>query len=187
MTDTALLLIDLQNDYFAGGSAPLVGSAEAVAEASRLLGAARAAGLPVFHVQHLSVRPGATFFVPGTPGVEIHGAVAPRAGEALVQKNFPNAFRATTLLEGLQAKGIKHLVVAGMMTHMCVDSSVRAAFDHGFKVTLAHDACATKDLARAGTTLPAASVHDAFIAALHGLFCDARTSAEIIATLAAPA
>ena len=187
MTDTALLLIDLQNDYFKGGSAPLVGSAEAVAQAAALLGAARTAGLPIFHVQHLSVRPGATFFVPGTAGAEIHPSVAPRAGETLVQKNFPNSFRATTLLESLQAKDIKHLIVAGMMTHMCVDSSVRAAFDHGFKVTLAHDACATKDLARGAATLPAATVHDAFIAALHGLFCDARTSAEISATLTKPA
>lgn len=183
MTATALLLIDLQNDYFEGGSVPLTGSAQAVAQAAALLGAARGAGTPIFHVQHLSVRPGATFFIPGTPGVEIHSTLTPVDGETLIQKNFPNAFRDTTLLEQLHTRGVQHLIVAGMMTHMCVDSTVRAAFDHGLRVTLAHDACATRDLVHGDTTVPAKTVHDAFVAALHGLFAQARMSAEIVATL----
>ncbi len=186
MNDTALLLIDLQNDYFAGGAVPLTGSAQAVARAATLLAAARAAGVPAVHVQHLSVRPGATFFVPGTPGAEIHRSVAPASGETLIQKNFPNAFRNTALLEQLHARGVEHLIVAGMMTHMCVDSTVRAAFDSGLRVTLAHDACATRDLVNGNTTVPAQAVHDAFIAALNGLFAQARTSDEILATLGSP-
>ncbi len=183
MNETALLLIDLQNDYFEGGSAPLVGSAQAVAQAAALLGAARDAGVPAVHIQHLSVRPGATFFVPDTPGAEIHRSVAPASGETLIQKNFPNAFRNTTLLEQLRARGVDHLIVAGMMTHMCVDSTVRAAFDSGLRITLAHDACATRDLVNGDTTVPAQTVHDAFIAALNGLFAQARTSDEILGTL----
>jgi nicotinamidase-related amidase len=107
--------------------------------------------------------------------------VAPHAGELVVQKNFPNAFRATRLDTELRARGVTELVVAGMMTHMCIDTSVRAAFDLGFKVDLAHDACATRLLRFGDTELSAAVVHGSFIAALNGTFATARTTAQIIA------
>jgi nicotinamidase-related amidase len=177
--DTALVIVDIQNDYFAGGKMVLEGSAEAAANAARLLTAFRERGLPVFHVQHLSTRPGATFFVPGTPGAEIHASVAPVAGEPVLQKNFPNAFRGTTLHDGLARVGAKKIVVAGMMTHMCIDTTVRAAFDLGYACRLAHDACATRALSFGGETVPARDVHRSFVAALHGLFCTAATAAEI--------
>jgi nicotinamidase-related amidase len=90
----------------------------------------------VFHVRHLSTRPGSTFFLPGTKGQEIHAAVAPLGNEAIVEKNFPNSFRATKLEEGLKSLGVKNLVVAGMMTHMCVDATVRHAADLGYRITL---------------------------------------------------
>jgi nicotinamidase-related amidase len=185
MDNTALLLIDLQNDYFDDGKMPLVGSADAVAEAARLLAAARAATLPVIHIQHLSVRPGAPFFVPDTTGVEIHPAVTPAVGEPLMQKNFPNAFRKTPLEAYLREQGINHLIVAGMMTHMCIDTSVRAAFDLGFRVTLAHDACATRNLTHGHASIAAAVVHTVFTTALDGTFATTRSSAEIIADLQA--
>ena len=105
MADTALLLIDLQNDYFPGGKMELVGSEQAGQAAARLLACFREKGLPVVHIQHLSVRPGATFFLPGTPGAEIHAGVRPLPGEAVIQKNFPNSFRGTNLLEHLQGLG----------------------------------------------------------------------------------
>src|SRR5512134_1827243 len=117
----ALLIIDIQNDYFPGGAMALVGSPDAGAQAGTLLQAFRRKGLPVVHIQHLSVRPGATFFLPNTPGAEIHPSVAPRAGEAVFQKNFPNSFRGTPLLEHLRTLDIQQLVIAGMMTQMCVD------------------------------------------------------------------
>jgi len=100
----------------------------------------------------------------------------------VIVKNFPNGFRATPLLERLQALAAHQLVVAGMMTHMCIDTTVRAAFDLGFQCTLAHDACATRALSFGGTTVPAAQVHAAFVAALHGIFADARATADILAT-----
>ncbi len=163
---TALLLVDVQNDYFAGGAMPLDGMDRAAARAARLLAAFRERGLPIVHVRHLSVRPGATFFVPGTPGADIHASVAPRAGEPVVEKNFPNAFRATDLEPRLRAAGADHLVIAGAMSHMCIDATARAAFDQGFKCTVAEDACATRALEFAGRTLPARDVHAAFMAAL---------------------
>ena len=163
---TALLLVDVQNDYFAGGAMPLDGMDRAAARAARLLAAFRERGLPIVHVRHLSVRPGATFFVPGTPGADIHASVAPRAGEPVVEKNFPNAFRATDLEPRLRAAGADHLVIAGAMSHMCIDATARAAFDQGFRCTVAEDACATRALEFAGRTLPARDVHAAFMAAL---------------------
>lgn len=173
----ALLLIDIQNDYFPGGAMELVGSPAAAERARVLLDAFRAARLPVIHVQHVSVRPGATFFLPDTPGVEIHERVAPAAGETVIRKHYPNGFRETGLLEHLRREQISELVIGGMMTHMCVDSTTRAAADLGFKCTLAGDACATRALTLEGTTVPAESVHKAFLAALNGLFAKV-TSAE---------
>ena len=176
----ALVLIDVQNDYFPGGRMTLDKAAAAAENAGRLLRHARERGWPLFHVQHLSTRPNATFFIPGTEGVEFHPAVAPNAGEPVIQKNFPNAFRATKLDTELRSRGITELVIAGMMTHMCIDTSVRAAFDLGFKVELAFDACATRNLRFGETEIAAANVHDSFIAALNGTFATARSTAQIV-------
>jgi nicotinamidase-related amidase len=167
---TALLIIDIQNDYFPGGTMTLVGADAAAANAARLLKAFRERGLPVFHVQHLSTRPGATFFLPDTRGAEIHEAVKPAAGESVTVKHFPNCFRETRLLEALRAKQVDKLVVAGMMTHMCVDTTVRAAADLGFACQLAGDGCATRDLVFNGEKVEAKNVQLAYLAGLNGLF-----------------
>ena len=163
---SALLLIDLQNDYFPGGAMELVDMTQAAANAQKLLAACRQARRPIFHIQHVALGPGATFFRPDTPGVEIHESVRPFAGEALIQKHYPNAFRDTGLLAALQTAGVEELIICGAMSHMCVDATTRAAFDFGFSCTVIHDACATRDLAFAGLTIPAAQVHGAFMAAL---------------------
>ncbi|MDZ4254777.1 MAG: cysteine hydrolase family protein [Sulfuritalea sp.] len=181
--NTALLIIDIQNDYFPGGAMELAGSVEAGAKAGKLIEAFRGKGLPVIHVQHISTRPGASFFVPDTKGVEIHASVAPQAGETIIQKNFPNSFRDTPLLQHLRDSDITRLVIAGMMTQMCIDTTVRAAADLGFACSLAHDACATRDLSFGGVTVPAANVQAAFLAALNGLFARVQTTDELCAGL----
>ncbi len=180
----ALILIDIQNDYFPGGRMELEGSPEAGLQAAKLLAAFRSKGLPLVHIQHVSNRPGATFFLPCSEGMNIHANVAPRAGETVLQKNFPNSFRGTTLLEHLRGLGADHLVIAGMMTHMCVDATTRAAFDLGFSCSLAHDACATRALAFGEERVPAAQVHAAFVAALAGLYAKAQSAAAIAAEIA---
>lgn len=177
----ALLLIDIQNDYFPGGAMELVGSELAGRRAAALLARFRQKGLPVVHVQHFSTRPGATFFLPDTRGVQIHEGVAPVDGETVVRKHYPNSFRETTLLDHLRRLEVGQLVIAGMMTHMCVDSTTRAAADLGFQCLLAHDACATRALAFAGTTIPAEQVHTAFLAALNGLFARVLSVDEVCA------
>lgn len=172
----ALLLIDIQNDYFPGGAMVLEGSEAAAERAAELLAAFRRAGRPVIHVQHLSLRPGSTFFLPDTPGAEIHRSVAPLPGEAVIVKHSPNSFRDTDLRATLVARQIDELVVAGMMTHMCVDSTVRAAFDLGYRCQLAGDACATRALSFGGVEVPAAQVHAAFLAGLNGVFASVLTA-----------
>jgi nicotinamidase-related amidase len=183
MSDTALLIIDIQNDYFPGGKMELEGADAAGRRAAEALAAFRAKKLPVFHVRHLSLRPGAGFFVPGTEGAEIHASARPAADEPVVEKNFPNSFRATDLKDRLDRAGIKQLVVAGMMTHMCVDASVRQAFDLGYRVTLLADACATRAQSFGGETVPARQVHAAFLAALSGTYAKVAATDEILRSI----
>jgi nicotinamidase-related amidase len=179
MPDTALVIIDIQNDYFPGGAMELEGAEAAGSHAGKALAQFRAKGEPIIHVRHLSVRPGATFFLPNTRGAEIHAAVKPQDDETVIEKNFPNSFRNTPLQAELERRGIKNLVVAGMMTHMCVDATVRHAADLGYKVTLIGDACATRAQTYGGETVPARHVHAAFLAALNGFYAKVVTSHDL--------
>ena len=161
-----LLIIDIQRDYFPGGAYPLVEPDGAARVASGVLAAFRAAGEPVVHLRHVWDAPEATFLRPGTEGVEIHPLVAPADGEPVIDKAAPNGFVDTGLEHELRSSGIDSLVVAGMMSSMCVDATVRAAADLGFDVTVVHDGCAAPDLEFEGNDIPGASVHGAFMAAL---------------------
>jgi len=179
MPDTALLVIDIQNDYFPGGAMELEGAEAAGAKAGQAIRQFRDKTMPVIHVRHLSVRPGSTFFLPGTKGAEIHEAVTPLGAEIVIEKNFPNSFRNTELKATLDRHGIKNLVVAGMMTHMCVDATVRHAADVGYKITLLGDACATRAQSYAGEKVPARQVHTAFLAALNGFYAKVLDTHEL--------
>ena len=176
-----LLIIDIQNDYFPGGRIELAGAMQAAENARKVLDHFRANKLPVIHIQHIALQPAATFFLPGTPGAEIHPLVAPLAGETIFQKHYPSSFRETGLLEHLKAQGITELVVVGMMTHMCVDTTVRAAFDLGFKCTVIHDACATLTLRFDEVSVPPQQVQASYIAALGAVFAQPRSASEWLA------
>jgi nicotinamidase-related amidase len=177
---TVLILVDIQNDYFPGGKMELEGSMEASVQARRLLSTFRQRQLPLVHVQHVSTRPGATFFMPDTDGVRIHEHVHPLENEVVIHKHYPNSFRDTGLLTYLHGEHIKRLVVCGMMTHMCIDATVRAAFDHGFECLVAEDACATRTLTHKGHSIPAHYVNLSFLAALNALYAKVLTTEEII-------
>ena len=176
----ALLVIDVQNDYFSGGKMELVGAQAAAQNVHRLQSHFRQNSWPVINVQHVALGAGATFFLPDTFGVEINQDALPVDAEAIVVKHFPNAFRDTNLKGLLEDLGVTDLTVAGMMTHMCVDTTVRAASDLGFKVTLVGDACATKDLEFEGTVTPAALVQVAYLAAIDGSFADVVSAQAIL-------
>jgi len=180
---TALLVIDIQNDYFPGGKYPLVNPAAAAKKAYELLQCFREHGGHHIHIQHISLEPDATFFIKGDSGSDIHDIVAHFEGEPIVYKHEPNSFLNTNLLEVLKDWEIERVVICGMMTHMCVDATVRAAADFGFQVFVAEDACATRDLQYGDTTIPAEMVHKSFLAALKSYGKVMKTD-EIIAYLA---
>ena len=176
----ALLLIDIQNDYFPGGRYEVPGSTPAAEAAARLLAAFRLGRGPVVHVQHLALRPGSTFFLPDTPGAELHALVRPAPAEPVIVKHFPNAFRETTLLDTLRRLGATRLVLAGMMTHMCIDATARAAKDLGFECTVAADACAAPGQAFGGISVPPEHVHAAFLAALSGSYAEVVNTGDLV-------
>jgi nicotinamidase-related amidase len=181
--ETVLLLIDIQSDYFPGGKSELEGSVDAGQRAGELLSLFRRMKLPVVHIQHVSTRPGATYFLPDTDGVRIHESVRPLDGELVLQKRYPNAFRDKQLLVQLGLLRVARLVICGMMTHLCVDATARAACDYGFECVVAGDACATKALVHEGRTIEAPDVQSAFLAALDGTYAKVLRASEIGALL----
>ena len=174
----ALIIVDIQKDYFPGGANPLHEPEQAVAAARRVLDHFRSTGESVLHIQHVWDAPDALFMRPGTEGVEIHGGVAPLPGETVIQKDAPNAFLRTSLERELRERAVDALVVCGMMTSMCVDATVRAAADLGFTVTVIHDACAAPALSFGGIEVPAPSVHAAFLGALAQGYATVVSAAE---------
>ena len=166
MPKRALVLIDVQNDYFPGGKWTLCGIDAAADNAARVLGAARAAGDLVVHVRHEFRSADAPFFAPGSDGAKIHPKVQCRDGEPVVLKHHVNSFRETDLKALLDRHGVEEVVICGAMSHMCVDAGTRAASDLGYKCIVVHDACATRDQRFEGVVVPAAQVHAAFMAAL---------------------
>ena len=177
-----LIIIDVQNDYFKGGNMQLVGMEAAADNCQRLLNRFRQDQAPIFHIQHLSVKAGASFFVPGSEGCEINNRVKPAAGEPVTEKSFPSAFRDTGLQQLLKNAGIEQLVVCGAMTQMCVDTTVRAAFDLGYICHVISDACATRELEFEGRKVSASAVQDAFMASLNGLFAAVSTTEDYLIT-----
>lgn len=166
MPKRALLLIDIQNDYFPGGKWTLDGIEAAADNAARLLAAARAAGDLVVHVRHEFASAEAPFFTPGSVGAQIHPKAINVAGEPVVLKHHVNSFRETDLKAILDRYAIEEVVICGAMSHMCVDAGTRAANDLGFRCVVVHDACATRAQEFQGAVVSAEQVHAAFMAAL---------------------
>ncbi|MGD8469819.1 MAG: cysteine hydrolase family protein [Desulfobacterales bacterium] len=177
---TGLILVDIQNDYFAGGRMELVGMEAAGEKAGQLLAFFRDNRWPTFHIQHISSDEGATFFLPDTQGAEIHAVVRPRPDDPVIQKRYPNSFRETPLLDTLKNTGVENLVICGAMSHMCIDATTRAAADFGFRCTVAHDACATRDLNFEKKKILAQDVHASFMAALGSAYAKVLSYKKLI-------
>jgi len=171
----ALLLIDIQNDYFPGGRYALERIEEASRTSAELLDHFRTQGLPLVHIRHEFAGPDAPFFQPNTPGSEIHASVAPQAGELVVTKNFVNSFAKTDLKPILDKHGVDSLVICGAMSHMCVEGTTRAAADLGYKCQVIHDACATRDQQFGERVIRAADVHGTAMATLGFSFAEVLT------------
>lgn len=174
----ALLLIDIQNDYFPGGLYTLEGIDQASRTSAELLDHFRTQRLPLVHIRHEFASPEAPFFRPGAPGSEIHASVAPVAGETVVTKNFVNSFQQTDLKSILDQQGVDALVVCGAMSHMCVEGTTRAAADLGYRCQVIHDACATRDQQFGDRVIRAADVHGTAMATLGFAFAEVLTFGE---------
>jgi nicotinamidase-related amidase len=181
MSKSALIVVDIQNDYFPGGKWPLVGVDAAADNAARIIQATRDSGDLVVHIRHEFTSEDAPFFTPNSEGAKLHPKVLNKADEPVVLKHFVNSVRETELKQILDQHGIEELVVIGAMSHMCVDGITRAAADMGYKVKVIHDACASRDLEFNGTTVPAAHVHAAFMAALGFAYAEVISTEALLA------
>lgn len=159
MNKEALLLIDIQNIYFTPGTMLLHKPEDAAKRAAILLQKFRTEGKNVIHVQHNFAKLS-----------EFYRMVKPLEGEKVIHKEYPSSFLRTDLHEYLQEKGIKNLVVAGMMSHMCVDTTVRACQDYGYEVIVIEDACTTKALKFGEEKIDAETVHVVYMASLNNMF-----------------
>lgn len=165
--ESALIVVDCQNTYLSGPM-KLDGVEEALAEVEEVLTLARKAGTPVIHIAH-DAGPGSLYDVQAENG-KIASPVAPQGDEPTIVKNYPNSFAQTDLHERLQKLGVKNLIVVGFMTHMCVSSTTRGAFDLGYRTTVVGDATATRDLPTAdGQVVQAATVRETALASLADL------------------
>ena len=145
---TALLIIDVQQFYFPGGALPLESPEKASKKAGELLQSFRNEKMLVVHIRH-----------DAKSEAEIHRDVQPLDDEKVITKTEANSFLGTELLDYLKEKEVTHLVITGMMTHMCVEATVRAAHDFGFTCFVAEDACTTRDLTYNDITIKAKDVH----------------------------
>lgn len=166
---TALLIIDIQNFYFAGGSSELVNPVPASLNAQKLLLQFRKTGQLVIHIKHGDGK-----------GAEIQSNVAPLPGEKIIVKKEVNSFLHTDLLDYLNKNGIKKLVICGMQTNMCLEGATRAAADYGFDCTVIHDACAAKNQTFNGVTVKAEDVHTTALATLKA-YAKVKSTEEFLA------
>jgi nicotinamidase-related amidase len=156
---TALLVVDIQNDYFKGGVLPLAGSDDAAERARQVIDAFRATGHPVIHIRHESKGPG--LFAPESEGVKIENRVQPLPGEAVFTKHEVSSFEGTPLLDHLRKEHIERLVIVGMQTDVCVLGAVKGANEHGLETIVLTDATAAVSEERREKTLPTLAGHSA--------------------------
>jgi nicotinamidase-related amidase len=178
VADACLILIDLQNEYLSGPVA-VRNPDYAIANTARLLSRAREIGMPIFHIAHKG-RAGGLFDRDSNRG-QIVKALAPIAGERVVEKTLPNAFAGTDLQQLIAASGHTNIILAGFMTHMCVSSTARAALDLKLRTTIAADCCGTRDLPDGrGGTIAAQTVHDVALAELADRFAVVANDSETL-------
>lgn len=172
MTVTALLIIDMQAGNFSEPDVIFEGE-ELLAKVKSLITKARSAGIPVAYVQNEGGSGDPDEY--GTPGWEIHASITPVEGDIVVQKRTPDSFHETNLNRELKSRGVKRLVIAGLQTEYCIDTTCRRAFSLGYDVVLVEDAHSTWD----SSHLVAEQIIEHHNSVLAGLFVTLRSEVEI--------
>ena len=179
-SNCAIVMIDFQNEYVDGAMPLGDAGSKATANARLLLDKARNKNIPIFHIAHHG-QDDDKIFNPLSSKVDIIDSLQPLDGEKTIVKMHPNAFHDTELQALIKSAGKQQIIFAGFMSHMCVSSSVRAAFDLGFENFVCHDACATRDLPSVtGQVITASTVHDSAMAALQDRFADLVATDKLI-------
>lgn len=172
-----LLIVDVQNDYFPNGRCELFKAEETLGNIKKILKYFRENKFPVYYIKHISEK-NAAFFLPETEGIEIHKEIEPLKNEKVIIKHYPNSFFNTNLGKILQEDLVNELIICGMMTHMCIDTTVRASRDLGYRNILISDACTTKDLQWGDLKIPAETVQNVYMASLNGKFAQIMKTEE---------
>ena len=178
-TTTALVVIDFQNEYFEGRM-PIPDGMAALRQARRLVDLADAQGIPVLHAQHIAPAD-SPIFAEGSPGFEIHPLIRPAPHHVVLQKPTPSAFAGTDLQAHLEARGIKTLLITGLMTHMCVSATAFDAAPRGYHSIIVSDACATRDLdLEDGGVLRHQDLHRAALRGVSDVVAEIHSTADIL-------
>ncbi|MDQ6919153.1 MAG: cysteine hydrolase [Candidatus Dormibacteraeota bacterium] len=157
----ALLVIDVQNEYFSGGAMPITHPPDSLKRITDAMDGAAEKGIPIVVVQHASENPEATSFRKGTPGWRLKGEVEVRKRAAVIEKTLPGSFTGTNLEAWLKENGVDTLVICGYMSQMCCDTTARQAVHLGYKVEFLSDATGTLDFSNEAGTVKAEELHRA--------------------------
>lgn len=181
--NSALLVIDVQNEYFTG-KLPVTYPHGNLVKILQAMDAAHAAGLPVIVVQHANRASDAATFRPGTPGFDLHPDVQKRPRDLLVEKTLPGSFTGTNLGEWLKERKISTVTIAGYMTQMCCDTTARQAFHRGYAVQFLADATGTLSITNSAGSVTAEELHRAILVTQQMRFSQVTTTGEWIEALA---
>jgi nicotinamidase-related amidase len=176
----ALLVIDIQNDYFENGAMELQNANDALNNIKKVIEEFRKQKKDIVYIQHISLDPKIGVFLPNTHGAEIHDSIKPLSDEKIVVKHFPNSFRGTDLQKHLQEKHIEKLIITGMMTQNCVDSTTRCAKDLGYECVVLSDTCATTNLPLNGEIISAENINKSFLVAFTLYYAEVKSTKEYL-------
>ena len=183
MKNTALILVDFQNDYyddFKGSRFPLEDFREKTIKARKVLDAFRQKNIPIYHIKHENLSKNSKFFSYESMWTNFDSLLEPKKNEYVITKRYANSFRDTNLKELLNNQKIDNLIIMWAMSHMCIDSTTRAAYDYWFHCTVLEDICATHDIESCWQFIDHKKVHAAFMHALNFSFAEITTSEKIL-------
>ena len=178
----ALLVIDVQNEYFTG-KMPVTYPAGSLANILAAMDGAAAHGIPVVLVQHTAPQPDPATFRRGTHDWEVHQSVLAKPHDRVIEKNLPGSFTGTGLDDLLRGMGVDTVVIAGYMTQMCCDTTARQAVHLGYRVEFLSDATGTLDVSNAAGSVTAEELHRAILVTQQMRFSKVMTTAEWLSVL----